>query len=45
MELISANQSHLVLQNQHALLKRGVNNVSYHLPHANVYDKGIALML
>ena len=45
MESTSANQAHLVLQNQHALLKRGVNNVSYHLPLAHVYDKGIALML
>lgn len=42
LELTSTNQAHLALQNQHALLKRGVKDVSYHLPSVGVYDKGIA---
>jgi hypothetical protein len=33
---VSISQPHLLLHNQHALLKRGVNNVSYHLLLANV---------
>lgn len=43
--MTSANQAHFVLYNQHALLKRGVNNVSYHLLCADVYDILIALIL
>jgi len=45
IEVISTNQPHFVLHNQHALLKRGVNNVSYHLLSADVYDTSTALQL